>query len=161
MPWDRQAPHQVPLLTKECSGSPAFHLRQAQCCNRRVPSHLRGGGGSCCRPWLGLHSPCLPDWHSPHPLILALPSSPSVLGATSLPVPTQRSYSVREHMVCASFLPKPDSPIHQLFIPLTQMLALALWADTDLQVATGHRRGQGTDALIYKFISRVGDLAQW
>lgn len=25
MPWERQAPHQVPLLTKECSGSPAFH----------------------------------------------------------------------------------------------------------------------------------------
>lgn len=33
------------------------------------------------------------------------------------------------------------------------MLALALLADSDLQVAMGHRRGQGTDALIYKFIS--------
>lgn len=43
--------------------------------------------------------------------------------------------------------------MHELFLLLTQMLALALPTETVLQVATGRRRRPGTDEEIYKFIS--------
>lgn len=106
-----------------------------------------GGSPSCCRWWLGLDSPCLPDMHHILSHLPRPPSSPSVLRAHQPCLsPPCREHMVPRAIFCASVLPRPESLIHQLFITLTQMLALALLADTDLQVATGPRRRQGTDA---------------